>query len=70
MNHHKFWFFIFSAFSMMYSIAATVFASLMAYFALCEQAGKSLAMFGSALLCVIGSIGYFQWADKERNRYF
>ena len=70
MNRHKFWFFVLSAFSVAHSLAGVVFLGLAAYFAICEQATKSLAMVGFALLCAIGSLGYFQWADIERNRYF
>lgn len=70
MNRHKFWFFVFSTFSVAHSLAVAVFVGVAVYFAICEQAFKSLAMVGFALLCVIGSLGYFQWADQERKRYF
>lgn len=70
MNHHKFWFVIASAVSVVYSLAVAVFVGVAVYFAICVQPGKSLAMIGFALLCVLGSIGYFQWAERERNKYF
>lgn len=70
MNRHKFWFFVFSAFSLSHSLAGVVFIGLAAYSAICEQPGKSLAMVMFSLLCALGSIGYFQWAEHERDRYF
>ena len=70
MNHHKLWFFVFSAFSLSHSLAGIVFIGLAVYFAIQGQANISLAMVGFTLLCVVGALGYFQWAEDERNRYF
>ena len=70
MNHHKLWFFVFSAFVLSHSLAGVVFVGLAAYFAIKMQANISLAMVGFALLCVLGSIGYFQWAEEERGKWF
>ena len=70
MNHHKLWFFVFSAFSLAHSLAGVVFLGLAVYFAIKMQANISLTMVGFALPCVLGSIGYFQWAENERDKYF
>lgn len=70
MNRHKLWFYAFSAFSMAHSLAGLVFLGLAVYFTIQKQAGISMAMVGFTLLGVLGAIGYRQWAEYERVKYF